>query len=277
MVTWENYEEYMILHIDGELNEAEQKALMDFIQLHPELREELDMYRSACLKPDPEQIFPYKEALLKPAGGGRTMVFRQWWMYGAAAGLLLLILINAAGWFRDRSHNSDMAHPIVQQDSRTETLQPLNRNEPQQPPVISNASASGQSRGAQGKENISIAGRNNVHSNKKNPVKEVLSFPKAELSKLQPVVTSIPEHKQENPAAPAKVDIPVWIADADRSREPKDSDLLVWMPEEKKDGLLNLKETLDHKIEKARTLKDNLKDTQVALRFGNRELLVINF
>jgi len=54
MVNLENYEEYMMMYADGELNEAETKALMDFVDANPELAKELEAYSATKLVPDTE-------------------------------------------------------------------------------------------------------------------------------------------------------------------------------------------------------------------------------
>ena len=52
-----------------------------------------------------------------------------------------------------------------------------------------------------------------------------------------------------------------------------------WLPvnEEKREGLQSLKENLDSRLAKAKNIKNNLKDTELALRIGNKELFTINF
>ena len=38
-----NYEEYFILYMDNELGSTERRMVEDFVKLHPDLQEELDM------------------------------------------------------------------------------------------------------------------------------------------------------------------------------------------------------------------------------------------
>ncbi len=60
-----NYEEYFILYLDNELDPAQRRAVEDFVQLHPDLKEELDTLLQYKLVPDNTVVFPAKEDLLK--------------------------------------------------------------------------------------------------------------------------------------------------------------------------------------------------------------------
>ena len=57
MITWENYEEYIMMHADGELTPAEENALMAFVNEHPELKKELAAYELTRMTPDTTQEF----------------------------------------------------------------------------------------------------------------------------------------------------------------------------------------------------------------------------
>lgn len=49
MITRDNYEEVFLLYVDDELTAAEKKAVDDFVALHPDLKEELDLLYSTKL------------------------------------------------------------------------------------------------------------------------------------------------------------------------------------------------------------------------------------
>jgi hypothetical protein len=89
MVTLENWEEYAILRADGELDAVGKAALEAFLSAHPELAEEAEAYDSLRLVPDEAVVFAGKESLLKPEP--RVIRFDRRWMYGVAAGVALLI------------------------------------------------------------------------------------------------------------------------------------------------------------------------------------------
>ena len=56
MISLENYEEYMILHADGELQPAEEQELMAFLDAHPELKAEMTAYDLTRLSPSFSRI-----------------------------------------------------------------------------------------------------------------------------------------------------------------------------------------------------------------------------
>jgi hypothetical protein len=65
MVTIENYEEYLMMAADGELDAAAQAALGFFLEEHPELVGEAAVWHSLRLQPDADVVFKEKEALLR--------------------------------------------------------------------------------------------------------------------------------------------------------------------------------------------------------------------
>lgn len=60
-----NYEAFFILYMDNELAPADRRMVEDFVQLHPDLKEELDQMLLYKLTPDTEIVFSGKEELLK--------------------------------------------------------------------------------------------------------------------------------------------------------------------------------------------------------------------
>jgi hypothetical protein len=64
-----NYEEYFILYMDNELGSEERRQVEAFVQLHPDLQEELDMLLQAKLVPDQHVVFSNKEELMMFNGG----------------------------------------------------------------------------------------------------------------------------------------------------------------------------------------------------------------
>lgn len=117
MITRDNYEEYLMLEADGELDASSQRELQDFLNTHPELEAERAQWQSLKLQPDPELQFPDKEKLLKPAFTVRKRII-PFTLAAAAAVLLAVILIPQI--FNNNPENNQIAH----------TSQPAKSNQP---------------------------------------------------------------------------------------------------------------------------------------------------
>ena len=107
MITWENYEEYMMMHADGELHPDEVQALMAFVSQHPELNTEMAAYDLTRLVPDTTEIFANKEALLKPLPAKRVIALPVWGRYSIAAGVAALICLSV--WEHDNNEAGNVA------------------------------------------------------------------------------------------------------------------------------------------------------------------------
>lgn len=54
MINLSNYEDWFLLYADGELTDAEQEAVLQFVKQHPSLQEELDLLLSMRFQPETE-------------------------------------------------------------------------------------------------------------------------------------------------------------------------------------------------------------------------------
>jgi len=106
MITWGNYEEYIMMHADGELQPEEVQALMNFINEHPELKSELALYTAARFIPDETLVYENKQQLLRPQPAKRTLAFPLWQRYSVAAGIAALICISVFKWGTQRGNNN---------------------------------------------------------------------------------------------------------------------------------------------------------------------------
>ena len=68
LINRHNYEEFFILYMDNELDPAGRRMVEDFVQLHPDLKEELDILLQFKLEPDTQIVFDGKEELMKENG-----------------------------------------------------------------------------------------------------------------------------------------------------------------------------------------------------------------
>src|ERR1700749_308533 len=90
MITRENYEEYIMMHVDGELQPAQEKALHNFLDQNPDLKNDLRAYQLTKSTPDNAIVFTAKRSLLK-APEKRVIAFPVWVKYGIAAGIAVIL------------------------------------------------------------------------------------------------------------------------------------------------------------------------------------------
>ena len=96
-VTMDNYEEYLLRQVDGELDAEERAALDAFLEAHPACREELAWLEKTRLLPEEPLPYPAKAALYRREGT-LPLLRRGWLRYAAAAVLLLLGLFYWRPW-----------------------------------------------------------------------------------------------------------------------------------------------------------------------------------
>jgi hypothetical protein len=94
MINWENYEEYMMMHTDGELSAAEEQELMSFLYEHPELQSELTAFSMSKMIPDTTIIYTKKDTLLQPATEKKVIAFPVWKKYAVAAGVAAILFLS---------------------------------------------------------------------------------------------------------------------------------------------------------------------------------------
>lgn len=75
-----NYEEYFILYMDNELSSDDRRMVEQFIQQHPDLKDELETLQQYKLEPDAEIVFNNKEELMKVEGEKPVLLsnYEEW-------------------------------------------------------------------------------------------------------------------------------------------------------------------------------------------------------
>lgn len=139
MINLSNYEDWFLLYADGELTVAEQEAVLQFVNVHPDLKEELDLFLSmrfqpettikfeneASLKaeffneletkyrfePDLTIQFPDKQLLYKRTAMPVISMFRY-----AAVAASTIVTAGLIWWF---TGNTTVEQPIVQAETKT--------------------------------------------------------------------------------------------------------------------------------------------------------------
>ncbi len=123
MITMENYEEYMMMHADGELQPHEAQALQAFLSANPQLQGEMDIYSSIRLAPDHTQVYEHKQALLKPES--KAIAFPAYRTWAMAAGVAAILAIGAVVALRDGGSNSTTNQVASVTPAPTEHTQPI--------------------------------------------------------------------------------------------------------------------------------------------------------
>lgn len=132
MVTWDNYEAYLITYADGELQPHEEDALMAFIALHPELNKELALFESARLTVDTEITYTNKQVLLQPQPAARKLfLFTNWRTLSVAAGLALVVITGGLAWYNSTFRTVEMQPVVHKKSSNTVNPIPTNINSTQ--------------------------------------------------------------------------------------------------------------------------------------------------
>jgi hypothetical protein len=257
MVNWDNYEEYLILHVDRELNEVQNAELMKFIKLHPEVAEELAAFQSTRLFPDNYQVFTGKEQLLRKEPT-RVIALNKWWMYGAAAGIIAIIMFNL---FKQPATNTVNQIPIA---SNKTTVKPANQAKKTEDIIPATKSI-------QQSKNINL-----VHSTPINPLPENKII-REELSKVSQLAVKKIQVETVMPELQSTSDFPV-LEEIESQPERRNGFLAILpVSENQKEGLETIKNAYNNKIENAKSITENLKNTELSVKVGNKELFVINF
>eukprot|EP00744_Colponema_vietnamica_P024253 GILI01035357.1.p1 GENE.GILI01035357.1~~GILI01035357.1.p1 ORF type:complete len:288 (+),score=20.02 GILI01035357.1:130-993(+) len=285
MVNLENYEEYMMMYADGELNEVETKALMDFVAANPELAKELEAYSATKLVPDTTMVYANKDQLMKaPPAGGRTIGMRTWWMYAAAAAVLLFtVTIMRQG--------GDTADSPVVVSNTPATTQPVS-TQPTQTPVTDHKTEKDSNREELHSNPVSpVTHENNIAKKEKTESrkqrKTVEEQPKEEIkiAKEERPAPQQPAYKPENEPVqqviaqqtekPNKVEeVNQPTEEVNNQPEKQRRRLIDLLPisKSKKEGASMIASAVTKRVE---NVTDNLKDTDIKFKIGNKEIFVV--
>jgi len=283
MITEKNYETYLLLFIDKELNEAQEKELMAYIEKHPELKKELLWYQKTVLPQDEETCFADKNVLFKKET--KTLAFSRWWAYGAAAGLILLVIFSVSKWTQQPTHKNEnivleKTPPVKTPDSNKQEFIAKEENTPPQNKTPELVIAQKTKPEKPQKNAVSPASVNLAP--KKTPTKKD-AIAKKENEENKPAVGEILQKENEavvNNEYPQTEEIKNAEATANPGKN-----LIASIASEKKriqftienqQGIQHLKKAVEEKIETVKAINENIKNTSLALKVGKKELLVIH-
>jgi len=266
MVNRENYEEYMLLYADGELNAEEQQELEAFVKLHPELMDEMELYSLTKQVPDTIHIFPDKEQLLKKEPAKRAINLKYKWSYGIAAGVAAILFI--AFWNKQKPKEN-----VAALSPKHETTIPAAK-QPEQTP-----------------KQVAIAIKNEKKHLIKNRVKHAASMQIAKtVNKNDGVATEL---AYQSPMRPIAITPPqeTTITEVERiekintvqlelepdSKVATKKSLLETLPidDDKKKEIENLQRVVTNTLQQISVAHENIRNEGIALKVGNKELFVV--
>ena len=281
MVNMENYEEYMLLYADGELNEVEEKELLAFVAQYPQLQEELKLYAATRVVPNTEIVYEGKEDLLKATPAKRAIALNRRWIYTAAAACVAMMLFFVF-------NKENINEPVVAHHTSTikNTVQrpapPADTEEFHSIPVdpISVKQAATQQ--------PMLAAK---HTTVKKQPKTKLPHQETVIAKKEEQKPTVKEYTQPNITQPNKIkeeQQPVVVQNeqpnnyddhqpAQTTPHEKDKRLLDIINRDRFEGAKMIAQAFDEKAEKVKNIKRKIQDTDVALKIGKREILIVRF
>jgi len=114
------------MYADGELGREEERALMAFVEQHPELKKELSLYEMTRLTPDTEVTFADKKSLIKPEPAKRIIALTPWKRYSIAAGVAALLFVGILKYLP----GSTQQFAVANKDTTTHTTAVATDNTP---------------------------------------------------------------------------------------------------------------------------------------------------
>lgn len=295
MVNMENYEEYMMMEADGELNAEEQQALYAFLEEHPELMKELNAFKAAHLPVDEELTYQFKDQLLKEElkrEGNKPNIIpfgpRSWMTYGAlAAGLALLVVTII------KRQPNETARSVVTVQPGTTTIKDT---------LVSKTNAVPQELHSTPKNPVAYEAKQNPASQHIVPVKKTSpTIAPSPTPIVNPNNIAIEKHEQRAPQSPiiektkniipeikpdsplpqktiAEVNTPENKPAAEMANAEKENNkLIAYLPmkDGQKEALGEIADAMEAKIEKVKNLKSQLKDSDISFKIGKKELFVV--
>lgn len=273
MVNLGNYEEYILLEADGELNETERRALYAFLELHPDLKKELELYKAAHLAPDVTMVYEDKQALIKTRNT-QIIPFNRRWMYAAAAVLLIFLSV---GLFRNADTEPEQTIADIKQNTEvpiTETPESTIidtgktiHSTPADPIVYEKKEKTRTVIAAKPK---TIEKQVKEHIAKTEPKKNI---PVTEQPIAQPEEIKPKELPKEIIAV--ETEEKTVIEPGNTLPESKKPSTWSSIKDERMVGLNDFSATVNDRVEQVRILKNKLKDSDITFKLGKKELFVV--
>jgi len=280
MITRENYEEYIMMYVDGELQPAQEKALNDFLVLHPELKCELQSYELTKLSPDTSITFVGESSLLQSLPVKRSMSFPHWRQYSIAASIAAIIFISLFKFSGEQRDNALVKNeqPIMQERETKE--KPPNAAATRQPAIAAaknDTEKSSPRNYYRSKTLVAKATINNKRENSTTPdlnTAPLPALPEATANKIMLAeIKELPYHKPETPNIHA-TDIPAYTFAANSSERGKSFWDKLPIDELKKKQLENIGERAANTYQEINAVKKDLDEKTLTIKIEKRKLIL---
>jgi hypothetical protein len=288
MITLDNYEEYMMMHADGELQPHEEVALQAFINNNPTLKAEMALYQSARLTPDHSLVYTQKDALMKPMAEKKIIAMPRFRTYAIAAGVAALIVFTVGALYLSNSTDHNVS-PVAASLPSNSTL-PAVSNVPQQQLAVTAPSA--QHTAVHTPQEVTkrpTASHTTVLPEKKNNSTGMANVKQVRINNIdglaakrkQQIINSMPVNSinelpvnRTQPAALALATVPGYeMPKIENEERPSWIDKLP-LEEHKKKNLATMALAVANKCEQISEFKENITKKHVSLKVEHKNLIV---
>lgn len=277
-VTMGNWEEYAILRADGELDAAGQAALEAFLGMHPELAEEAQLFDAIRLEPDETLVFAGKESLLKPEPRVIRLDTRRV-MWAAAASIALLIgatmLLRSDGDAGTGASGSLVASRVKLNTFTNRVITPQAST-----PVVEKGTGSNTASAQPAIAKRAPSPASNV------PVPAITpqhtAVPEVNVAAVSPLSTANSRLLAVGVAEKTKVEltdaVPVEFPPVQNAQKGESGLLARLAPDADRLQLVNdLRDKASERLTALRSTREKLRNTDVTVSVGNRDLFTLHF
>ena len=133
-INMNNYQEWLVLYVDNELDNKEKIAVEKFAAAHPKVHQELELFQQTKLEPE-LVVFEHKEVLLRRERA--TIISIQWWRVAVAAILIVAAGITVYSILNSRNINGANSGNLANGKGQTKNRNAQDQRNPE-PPLIDN-------------------------------------------------------------------------------------------------------------------------------------------
>jgi len=114
LINLNNYEQWVIMYVDDELNAEERASVEKFASAHQHVQQELLLFQQTRLQPE-EIVFPNKSSLYKRERTVRVISI-QWWKVAVAAVLVISAGISLYSIFNKQTNKANTPESIARKE-----------------------------------------------------------------------------------------------------------------------------------------------------------------